>query len=85
MDEELTQFDDGRLLVGIDAAVDALTDDRLRLPTDGERLVLLLASVRVVSRLQVWQQRLAAQIEATEAAWREHGTSTTSWLAEAPE
>lgn len=83
MDEVLAQLDDGRSLAEIDAAVDALTDDRLRLPTDGERLALLLASVRVVSRLQVWQQRLAAQIEASEAAWREHGTSATSWLAEA--
>lgn len=83
MDEVLAQFDDGQLLAGIDAAVDALTDDRLRLPSDRERLALLLASVRVVSRLQVWQQRLAAQIEASEAAWREHGTSATSWLAEA--
>lgn len=83
MDEALAQLDDGRLLAGIDAAVDVLTDDRLRLPTDRERLVLLLESVRVVSRLRVWQQRLAAQIEASEAAWREHGTSTTTWLAEA--
>jgi len=33
-------------------------------------------------RLQVWQERLAARIERSEAAWNERKTSTATWLAE---
>jgi hypothetical protein len=77
------QYSDGQLLAVIDAALAALTDERLRLPTDREQLELLLTSLRVGGRLQAWQQQLAARIETDEVAWREHRTSTTTWLAEA--
>ncbi len=39
--------------------------------------------MRLDARLQAWQQQLAARIEATEAAWREYRTSTTTWLTDA--
>lgn len=74
---------DGQLLAVMNAALDELNDDRLRLPTDREKLELLLASLRIGARFQAWQARLAADIEASEVAWREHKTSTTTWLAEA--
>ncbi len=74
---------DGELLAVIDAALDALADDRLRLPSDQERLHLALASLRLDARLRTWQSRLLARIESDQVAWREHGTSTTTWLAEA--
>ncbi len=77
------QFTDGQLLATIDAVMDALTDDRLRLPSDADQLELLKASLRVDGRLRAWQARLAAGVEGAEAAWREHGTSTVTWLADA--
>ncbi|MFZ0530454.1 MAG: DUF222 domain-containing protein [Propionicimonas sp.] len=76
-------FDDGQLLAAIDRALDALFDDRLRLPTGAEQLRLLEVSLRVDARLQAWQQQLAARVEASAAAWQEHRASTTTWLAEA--
>jgi hypothetical protein len=83
METGFEQHTDGELLAVIDAALNALNDDRLRLPTDTEQLSLLLTSLRVGGRLQAWQQRLAARIDTDEVAWREHRTSTTTWLAEA--
>ncbi len=73
---------DSELLAVLDAVLDALGDDRPRLQTDREQLELLAASLRVDARLRAWQGRLAARVEASEAAWHEHGTSATSWLAE---
>lgn len=83
MEAAFEQYTDGQLLATIGAALDALTDDRLRLPSDAEQLALLKAGLRLDARLQAWQQRLAARIEATEAAWTAHRTSTTTWLVEA--
>jgi len=83
MDESFTELSDGQLLAVIGAALDALTDDRLRLPTDAEQLAQLKEALRLDARLQAWQQQLAARIEATEAAWREYRTSTTTWLTDA--
>ncbi len=68
MERESGQFSDGQLLAALDAVLDALSDDRLRLPTDGEQLALLQENIRVGARLSAWQQRLAAQIESSEAA-----------------
>ncbi len=51
MEAGIEQLTDGHLLAGIDAALDALNDDRLRLPTDRELLDLLLAALRVDARL----------------------------------
>jgi hypothetical protein len=73
---------DGELLAAIGLVLDALTDDRLRLSTDREQLDLLETSVRVSARLHAWQAMLAAQVESAGAAWHEHGTSTTTWLAD---
>lgn len=83
METGFEHLDDGQLLAVIDAALDALNDNRLRLPTDREQLDLLLASLRVGGRLTAWQQQLAGRIETGGVAWNEHKTSTTTWLAEA--
>ena len=83
MEAAFEQYTDGQLLATIGAALDALTDDRLRLASDAEQLELLKAALRLDARLQAWQQRLAARIEATEAAWTAHRTSTTTWLVDA--
>jgi len=83
MDESFTELSDGQLLAIIGAALDALTDDRLRLPSDTEQLAQLKAALRLDARLQAWQQQLAARIEAAEAAWHEYRTSTTTWLTDA--
>ena len=82
MERDFGQCDDGQLLATIDACLDALTDDRLRLPTDAEQLELLQDAIRLGARLQAWQQQHAAVIEKSEAAWNEHKTSTRTWLAE---
>jgi len=73
---------DRQILASISDALDALFDDRLRLPSDAEQLVLLQEAVRLGGRLEVWQERLAARIEKSEAAWNERKTSTATWLAE---
>lgn len=83
MESGFDQLSDGQLLAVIGAALDALNDDRLRLPTDAEQMDLLLASLRIDGRLQAWQQQLGARIETDDVAWRERKTSTTTWLAEA--
>jgi len=82
METGYEQLSDGELLATLDAVLDALTDDRFRCPTDREQLDTLVASLRVDARLHAWQTSLAATVETSEAAWREHGTSTTTWLAE---
>lgn len=74
------QLTDGQLVAVLDAVLDALTDDRLRLPTDAEQLALLQSCLRVDGRLRAWQQGLAARVEASGAAWHEHRTSTVTWL-----
>lgn len=78
---EFERQTDGELLAVLDAALDELLGDRP--PSDTGLLALPIRSLRVGARLAAWQQRLAAQVEADEVAWREHGTSTTTWLAEA--
>lgn len=82
MEREFGQFDGGQLLATMNACLDALTDDRLRLPSDAEQLKLLQDGMRLGARLQAWQQQLAARIEKSEAAWNEWKTSTRTWLAE---
>ena len=83
MESGFEHLGDGQLLAVVDAALDALNDDRLRLPTDREQLDLLLGSLKVGARLTAWQQRLAAGVEEADVAWRAHKTSTSTWLAEA--
>jgi hypothetical protein len=82
MAEEMLHLADSELLAVIDAALDALLDDRVRLATEREQLALLATSLRVDARLRAWQASLAASVELTGAAWHEHGTSTTTWLAD---
>jgi hypothetical protein len=82
MEQEFGQCDDGQLLATIDACLDALTDDRLRLSTDAEQLGLLQDVVRLGGRLQGFEQQLAARIEKSQAVWNERKTSTRTWLAE---
>ncbi|MGC3993051.1 MAG: DUF222 domain-containing protein [Propionicimonas sp.] len=82
MEAGFGQCTDGELLAVIGAALDALNDERLRLPTGREQLELLEASVRLDARLRAWQAGVAARVEAGEVAWEEYGTSTTTWLAE---
>jgi hypothetical protein len=83
MESGFERYTDSQLLAVIAAALDALTDDRPRFPSDAEQLALLRESLPVAARLTAWQQQLAARVETSEAAWHEHGTSTTTWLAEA--
>jgi hypothetical protein len=82
MEREFGNLADGELLAVMSACLDTLFDDRLRLPSDAEQLALLRQAVRLGGRLQVWQERLAAGIEKSEAAWNERKTSTATWLAE---
>ncbi|MGC3992857.1 MAG: DUF222 domain-containing protein [Propionicimonas sp.] len=73
---------DCELVAVIGAALDALTDDRLRLPSEPEQLALVQAAARLEGRLHAWLAGLAATEEAGEVAWHEHGTSTTTWLSD---
>ena len=82
MEGAFEQLTDREILAIIGDGLDALFDDRLRLSSDAEQLVVLQEAVRLGGRLQVWQERLAARIEKSEAAWNERKTSTATWLAE---
>jgi len=82
MEGVFEQLTDCEILAIIGRGLDALFDDRLSLPSDGEQLGLLQEAVRLSGRLQVWQERLAARLERSEAAWNERKTSTATWLAE---
>lgn len=82
LDEGFGDLSDGALLAVIDGALDVLCGDRVRLGSGREQLELLTASLRVDARLRAWQARLAAHVETTEVAWREHGTSASTWLAD---
>ncbi len=70
------------LLAVMDAALDALDDGRLASESDADLLSLLVAGLRVGARMHAWQATLTARLEAREVASREHGTSTTTWLAD---
>ncbi|MBN9104696.1 MAG: DUF222 domain-containing protein, partial [Propionibacteriaceae bacterium] len=82
MEREFEQLTDREILASISSALDALTDDRLRLPTDAEQLSLLQDVIRLGGRLQAFEQQLAARIEASQTVWNERRTSTRTWLAE---
>lgn len=79
---QLGELNDSQLLAVIDSALDNLTDDRLRLPSDRERLELLRRTTRLQARVSTWQQQVAADAEQAMAAWHEHGTSTLTFLGE---
>ena len=82
MNTAFEHLDDNGLLAVLDQALDALGDDRLRLTTEAEQLDQLTTSLKVAARLHAWQVRLAARIDAADATWHEHGTSTATWLAQ---
>lgn len=82
MTEQLTHRDDLELIAVMHAALDALTDDRLRLPSDTDRLALAHEAVRLTSRVTAWQTGLVAGVEHDQVAVRAHGTSATTWLAD---
>ena len=70
-------------LAGLSAALDVLCADQSGLLSGPEQLGLLKDSLRLGARFQAWQAELAARIDVAEVAWQEHGTSTSTWLADA--
>ncbi len=72
----------GQLVADLDAILDALHKRAGGLPSDRERLDALQAATRAEARLHAWRAALAATIDADEGAWRAHGTSVSTWLAD---
>ncbi len=72
----------GQLLAALGTILDALHEPALPPPTDRERLDALRAATRAEARLHAWRAGLAAGIEADDGAWRAHGTSVSTWLAD---
>ncbi len=72
----------GQVLADLDPALDALRHPSHRLATDRERLDALQAATRAEARLHAWRAGLAAAIDTDDGAWRAHGTSVTTWLAD---
>ena len=70
-------------LAGLAAALDVLCADQPGLLTGPEQLGLLKDSLRLGARLHAWLAELAARIDTAGVAWQEHGTSTSTWLADA--
>ena len=83
MEQDFGQCSDGELVAVIDAALSALTDDRVRLDEPRQRLGLVADAVRLDARLKAWQSVLAAEVDTAELALQQHGTSTATWLADA--
>lgn len=79
---DLEAVDDVGLARLIDACLDRLTDERLRCPTDADRLDLLEKATIIQARVTAWQQRLAAETEQAESCWHAYRTSTRTWLVE---
>ncbi len=79
---DLEGLTDGQLLGLIDAAFDRLGDDRLRMPSDQERLRLAEQATLVQARATGYQQHLAAELDSSMACWHEHKTSILTWLGE---
>lgn len=71
-----------QVLDGIEALLDAIDEPARGLATDGERLALMQAAVRVAGRCAALAQTLGAEVAGTEAAEHAHGTGAASWLAE---
>nr|WP_300148449.1 HNH endonuclease signature motif containing protein [Propionicimonas sp.] len=82
MEKRFDGLTDRQLLAVVDDALNALSDDRLRLPTAAEQLELLQECVRLAGRMQALQQQVAAAVDRSEAVWDERRTSARTWLAE---
>ncbi len=70
-------------LTGLRAALDALCDQATGLLTGAERLAQLKEGLRVEARLHTWLVLQLAGVDVAEIATQEHGTSTSTWLADA--
>lgn len=75
------QLPDDQVVEVIEAALGALAE-RSPSGSDEELLALLDVSLRAQARLHAWVARLAERVDASDAAWRAHGTSLSTWLAE---
>jgi len=82
METVLERLSIGRLVAELDTLLDALQAFNGPVPTDRDHLDALLAATRTEARLHTWRATLAAHLEADEAAWRAHGTSVSTWLAD---
>lgn len=86
MDEPITtqlgQLDASGLLAVIGCAITQLRDPRHQLASDRNQLDLLRDALRINARLDAWLHQTAAHLDAREAAWNQHGTSTATWLAD---
>ena len=83
MEDRFDHHSDTDLVAVIGAVLDALTDDRLRLPTDEQRLDLSIAALQILSRVTAWTQTVLASIDADEVSVHATGTPTVTWLADA--
>lgn len=72
----------GQVLAELDAILDALHQPGTTAASDSERLAALRAATRAEARLHAWRAGLAAGIDGDDGAWRAHGTSVSTWLAD---
>lgn len=79
---QLEQLDASSLLVLIGCALRELGDSRHQLIPERDQLDLLRDALRFDAQLNAWSHQWAARLDAAEVAWREHGTSTSTWLAD---
>lgn len=82
MEESFEHLNDGDLFAVLDRVLDALLRSRAQPASDRARRALLARSLHVDARLQAWQAQLAARLDRDGVAWNEHGTSTSTWLAD---
>ena len=70
-------------LAGVRAALATLRIADVRLATGPEQLELIKEGLRLEGQLHTWLGQLAAGVDTAGVAWQEHGTSTSTWLADA--
>lgn len=70
-------------LADVRAALATLRIAQVQLAAGPEKLSLLKEGLQLEGQLHTWLAQLSAHVDATEVAWQEHGTSTSTWLADA--
>lgn len=82
MESIVEQHPPAQVLAGVNSALDSLVDVDLALLGGAELLRLVSTTLHLQARLHALLATLAGEADALETCWREHGTSTTSWLAD---
>ncbi|MGV8910622.1 MAG: hypothetical protein ACOH1Y_16715, partial [Propionicimonas sp.] len=83
MSQGLEHGTGSELLAGVRTALATSHTAQVGPISGREQLALLTEGLRLEWQLHTWLVQLAVQIDTAQVAWQEHGTSTSTWLADA--